>query len=90
MLAESCVVIEPGSVDLGEGQGRPERLDDLLRPVGIDGVAAVPVLGGDALEEEMPSFWLAVQQEEALPSAVPLLPLGGELSRCHEFDAIGG
>jgi hypothetical protein len=29
VLAESCIVVEPGGVDLGEAQGRPERLGDL-------------------------------------------------------------
>lgn len=74
VLAEACVVVEPGGVDLGEGQGRPERLGDLLRPAGFYGVATVSVLHSDAFEDEMPSVWLAVQQEEVLPLAVPLLP----------------
>ena len=30
---------------------------------------------------------LAVQQREVPPSAVPLLPLSGEFSRCHELNA---
>jgi hypothetical protein len=39
LLAESCVVVEPGQVDLGEAQRRPERLGDPPRPAGGDGVA---------------------------------------------------
>jgi len=76
-----------GQAPLREGQRRPERPGDLLRPAGIYGVAAIPVLGSDALEDEMPSFWLTVQQKEALPSAIPLLPLNREFSRRHQFDA---
>jgi len=26
VLAESCIIVEPGRVDLGEAEGRPERL----------------------------------------------------------------
>jgi hypothetical protein len=29
VLAESCIVVEPGRMDLGEAKGRPERLGDL-------------------------------------------------------------
>ncbi len=83
VLAESGIVVEPGGVDLGEGQGRPERLSDLLRPAGIDGITHVPVLGSDALDDEMPSFWLTMQEKEALPPTVPPLPLRWELSRRH-------
>jgi hypothetical protein len=66
-LAESCIVVESGGVDLGEGQGRPERLEYLLGPAGVDGVA-VAVFGSDALEDEMPVSWLTVQQEGTLLS----------------------
>jgi len=44
---------------------------------------------GHALEEQMPSSWVAMQQEGALPLDVPLLPPGGKLSRCHELDPGG-
>jgi len=54
----------------------PERLRDLLRLAGVD-ETAVSVVRGDALEDEVPSLWIAVQQQGTLPSAVPLLPLGG-------------
>ena len=40
VLAESCIVVEPGGVDWGEGQERPERLGDLLRPAGISAISA--------------------------------------------------
>jgi hypothetical protein len=30
VLAETCIVVEPGRVDLSEAQGRPERLGDDL------------------------------------------------------------
>lgn len=86
VLAESCVVVEPGGVDLGEGQGRPEGRDDPLCPAGAY-VVAVAVLGSDALEDEIPLSWLAIQQEGAPHGAGPPLPLGAELSRRHEFDA---
>jgi len=49
VLAESGIVVESGRVDLGEAQGRPERLGDLTGPAGVDGVA-VAVVGSDALE----------------------------------------
>jgi hypothetical protein len=53
VLAETCIVIEPGRVDLGEAQGRPEHLGDLTGPAGVDGVAAA-VVGCDALEQQIP------------------------------------
>jgi hypothetical protein len=71
--AEARVVVEPGSVDLGEGQGRPERFRDQLRPARIDGIAA-PVVRGDSLEEEVPSLWIAVQQEGASAARCPTAP----------------
>ena len=37
VLAESCVVVEPGGVDLGEAQGRPECLGDPSGPAVVDG-----------------------------------------------------
>jgi hypothetical protein len=86
--AEPCVV-EPGGVDLGEGQGRPERLRNPLRFAGVDGIT-VSVVRGDALEQEVPSFWIAAQQEGGLLPGVSLLPLVGELSRCHKLDASRG
>ncbi len=38
VLAESCVVVEPGRVDLGEAQRGPERLGDPPGPAYVDGV----------------------------------------------------
>jgi hypothetical protein len=64
VLAEPCIVVEPGGVNLGEGQGKPERPSDPLRSAGIYRVTTVSVLGSDALEDEDPSSWLAVQQEK--------------------------
>jgi hypothetical protein len=78
VLAESRVVVEPGDVDLGEGQERAERFGDPLRPAGIYEVA-VAVVGGDALEDEIPLSWLPIQQEGALHRAGPL-PFGGYVS----------
>jgi hypothetical protein len=49
---------------------------------GIDGITA-SVLRSDAPEEEMPSFRVTAQQKESCPSAVLLLPLGGELTAAH-------
>jgi hypothetical protein len=43
----SCIVVEPGRVDLGEAEGRPERPGDPPGPGGVDGVA-VAVAGSDA------------------------------------------
>ena len=85
--AESCIVVEPGRVDLGVGRGWLERLDDQFCPAGLDGVARVPVLGSYALEDEVPLFWVAMQEEEALPVAVPLFPPGREFSWHHQLDA---
>ncbi len=67
--AEPCIVVEPGGVYLDEGQGRPERMGDLLCPARVYGVA-VTVVGGNALEEEIPLSWLTLQQEGALLCAV--------------------
>ena len=53
--AEPRIVVEPGGIDLGEGQGRLERLCDPLRLVGVYGIA-VPVVRGDALEDEVPAL----------------------------------
>ena len=62
-------------MDLGEGQGRLERLGDPLCPVSVYEVA-VAVFGSDAIEVEILLFWLAIEQEGALHRAGPLLPLG--------------
>jgi hypothetical protein len=66
-------------VDLGAGQGRPERLRDPLRLACLNGVV-VAVVGRNALDEEVPLAQVAVQQEGALHCAGPLLPLGGNSS----------
>ena len=87
VLAESRVVVEPGIADLGEGQRRPERDGDLPGPAGVYRVADVPVLGSNALDEEEPSFRLAVPQEGAPPPGIPVLSLGGEFSGRYQFDA---
>lgn len=63
VLAESCIVVEPGHVDLGEAEGRPERHGDPPGPAGVDGVA-VAVVGSDALDQEIPLSWITT----ALPS----------------------
>src|ERR1039457_3903364 len=89
VLAESCVVVEPGVMDLGEGQRWPERDGDLPGRAGVYGVAAESVLGGNALEDEQPSFWLVVPQEGVPLPGIPVLPPGGELSRRHQLDAGG-
>ena len=86
VLAESCIVVEPGRVDLGEPQGRPERLGDLAGPAGVDGVA-VAVVGCDALEQQVPLSWLALPRDAGLYGAGPLLPFGGYLSWGYELDA---
>ena len=86
VLAKSCIVVEPGCVDLGEAQGRPERLGDPPGAAGVDGVA-VAVVSGDALDQEVPLSWLASPQDVALHGAGPLLPLGGQLAGGHELDA---
>ena len=86
VLAESCIVVEPGRVDLGEAQGRPERLGDPPGPAGVDGVA-VAVVSGDALDQEIPLSWLALPQDAVLHGAGPLLPLGGQVAGGHELDA---
>jgi hypothetical protein len=41
VLAEPGIVVEPGRVDLREGQRRPERPGDPAGPAGVDGVAAL-------------------------------------------------
>jgi hypothetical protein len=87
VLAESCIVAEPCGADPGEGQGRLKRDGDLPYPAGVYGVAAMPVPGGDALEDEEPSPWLTVQQEKILPSAIPMRPPGGDFSRRYQLDA---
>jgi hypothetical protein len=76
VLAESCVVVEPGRVDLGEVQGRAERLGDLGGLAGVDGVA-LAVFGGDALEQQVPLSRLALPLDAVLHVAGPLVPLGG-------------
>jgi hypothetical protein len=58
VLAESCVVVEPGCADLGEARGRPERVGDLPGAAGVDGFA-VAVVSGGALKQEVPLSWLA-------------------------------
>ena len=88
VLAEPCIVVEPGRMDLGEGQGRPERLGDPPGPAGVDGVT-VTVVSGGALEQEVPLSWLALPHDAGLHRAGPLLPLGRKLSRCDELDAGG-
>jgi hypothetical protein len=65
VLAESCIVVESGGVDLGEAQGRPERLGDPPGTAGVDG-AAVTVVGNDALEQQIPQFWLALPDDPVL------------------------
>src|ERR1700722_6103319 len=86
VLAESCVVVEPGRVDLAEAQGRPKCLGDQAGSAGVDGVA-VAVAGCDPLEKQIPLPGLASPHDAVLDGAGPLLPLGGQLSRGHEFDA---
>ena len=76
VLAESCIVVEAGGVDLDEAQGRPECLGDPAGPADIDGVA-VAVVGGDAFEQEIPLFRLALPQDAGLHGAGPLLRFGG-------------
>ena len=83
VLAESCIVVEPGDMDLGEGERRPERLRDPLCSACLYGVA-VAVVDSNALEDEVSLSRLAIQQEGALYGAGPLLPLGGEFSRRHQ------
>ena len=48
--------------------------------------AAITVVSGYALDQEIPLSWLA-SQEGALRCAGPLPPLGGQLSWGHELDA---
>lgn len=86
VLTESCVVIEAGAVDLGEGQRRPERLGDPAGPAGVNGVA-VAVAGSDALEQQVPLFRLALPLDAVLHGAGPLFPLGRQASRGDELDA---
>ena len=86
VLAEPCIVVEPGRMDLGEGQGRPERLGDLPGPASVDGVA-LAVVGSDPLEQQIPLSWLTLPHDAGPHGAGPLLPLGGQLSGGHELDA---
>jgi hypothetical protein len=76
VLAEPCIVIEPGRVDLGEAEWRPERPGDSPSPAGVDGVA-VPVAGGDALEPQISLSWLALPHDAGLHCAGPLVPADG-------------
>ena len=41
-VAESYVVVEPGRVDLGEAQGKPEHLGDLTGAAGCAGSSSHP------------------------------------------------
>lgn len=86
VLAEARVVVEPGGVDLGEAQGRPERLGDVPGLAGVDGVA-VAVVGGDAFEKQPPLSWLALPLDAGPDGDGPLFPLGGELAGSDELDA---
>lgn len=74
--AESCIVVEPGRVDLGEAQGRAERPGDLSGAAGIDG-ASVAVARAHAFDQEVPLSWLGSPQEGALHGAGPLVASGG-------------
>src|SRR5208282_6055818 len=86
VLAESCIVIEAGAVDLGEGQRRPERLGDPAGLAGVDGVA-VAVAGSDAFEQQVPLSRLALPLDAVLHGTGPLLPLAGQASGGDELDA---
>jgi len=86
VLAESCIVVEPGRVYLSEAQGRPERLGDLPGPASVDGVA-LAVVGSDPLEQQIPLSWLTLPHDAGPHGAGPLLPLGGEVAGGHELDA---
>jgi hypothetical protein len=46
VLAESCIVVEPGYVDLGEAEAKPECPGDPPGPAGVDGAVAAVVVGG--------------------------------------------
>ncbi len=77
VLAESCIVVEPGRVDLGEAQRRPERPGDLSGATGIDG-ASVIVARARAFDQEVPPPWLGWPQDAALHGAGrPLVAPGG-------------
>jgi hypothetical protein len=65
VLAEPCIVLEPGRVDLGEAERRPERLGDSSGAAGVDGVT-VAVGGGDAFEPQIPLSWLALPDNAGL------------------------
>jgi hypothetical protein len=52
-------------MDLGEAQGRPERLGDLTCAAGVDGVAVVVISGG-AFEQQVPLSWLALPHDAVL------------------------
>jgi hypothetical protein len=69
VLAESCVVVEPGRVDLGKTEGRPKRPGDTPGAGDVDEVA-VAVVGGDALEYEVPLSWLALPQDGILYNGI--------------------
>lgn len=51
VLGESCIAVEPGRVNLGEAQGRPERPGDLSSEAGIDW-ASVAFARGDVFDQE--------------------------------------
>ncbi len=86
VLAESCVVVQPGRVDLAEVQGRAERLGDPAGPAGVDGVA-VAVFGGDAFEQQVPLSGLTLPLDAVLHGAGPLPLVGGQVSGGDELDA---
>ena len=72
VLAESRVVVEPGGMDLGEAQGRPERLGDVPGLAGVEGIA-VAVVGGDAFEQQPPLSGLALPLDAGPDGGGPLL-----------------
>jgi hypothetical protein len=53
VLAKSCIVAEPGDVDLGEGQGRPERLAAMAGPR-----SEKAAIGGHGVRDRRAGRWI--------------------------------
>jgi hypothetical protein len=81
-------VPESVGVDLDEAEGRPERPGDPPGLAGVDGVA-VPVVGSDFLEQQMPLSRLALPLDAVLHDAGPLLPPVRLLTRRLEYHSKG-
>ena len=81
VLAESRIVVEPGDVDLGEGQGSPKRLAIRSALLASMGSPLYPFSVATPLKMRCHRPGSQCSKEEAPPSTVPLLPLGRALAR---------